>query len=63
MLVMSVGCSLTTVASKLAMYKLDLVAVHEIRWNNAGSEPADGYTFFYGNANHHLKRQASLYIR
>jgi hypothetical protein len=34
----------------------DPVAVQEVRWNKAGSQPADGYTFFYGNtnANRHL---------
>jgi len=47
------------VESKLEKYKLDLVAVEEVRWDKGGSEPADDYTctFLYGhgNANHHIK--------
>jgi hypothetical protein len=32
------------------------VAVKEVRWDEGGSQPADDYTFLYGNgnANHHL---------
>jgi exonuclease III len=43
------------VASGLAKYSLDLVAVQETRWNKSGSQPADDYTFFHGNgnSNHH----------
>jgi hypothetical protein len=50
------GDSLKTAASKLAKYKLDLVAVHEARWDSGGIEPADNYTFLYrnGNAIHQL---------
>jgi len=33
--------SLNTVASELAKFKLDLVAVGEVRWENVGSEPLD----------------------
>jgi hypothetical protein len=48
--------SLITVASELAKYKLDLVAVQECRWVEDGSQPADDYIFFdgNGNVNHHL---------
>jgi len=48
---------LKTAASKLPNYNLDLVAVQEVRWVEGGSQPADDYTFFYGNgnANHHLE--------
>jgi hypothetical protein len=47
-----------TTASKLAKYKLDLVAVQEVRWYKGGSQPVDNYTFFYGNgnANYHRDR-------
>jgi hypothetical protein len=47
--------SLTTVASKISKYKLDLVGV-QIRWDSGGTEPAGKYTFFYdkGNENHEL---------
>jgi hypothetical protein len=48
--------SLKTLARKLAKYKLDLVAVQNIRWDEGGSQPADDYIFFYGDGNaiHHL---------
>jgi hypothetical protein len=48
--------SLKTISSELAKYNLDLVAVQEVRWVEGGSQPADDYTFFYGNwnANHQL---------
>jgi hypothetical protein len=39
------------VASKLAKYNLDLVAVQEVRWDKGGSEPAGDYTFLCGNGN------------
>jgi hypothetical protein len=37
----------------MAKYSLDLMAVQEVRWGKVGSEPADDYTFFYGNENYH----------
>jgi hypothetical protein len=48
--------SLKTEASELAKCYLDLVAVQESRLDEVGSQPADGYTFLYGNGsvNHHL---------
>jgi hypothetical protein len=48
--------SLKTVSGELAKYKLHLVGVQEVRWDKGGTEPADNYTFFYGNRNadHHL---------
>jgi len=42
---------LETAASELEKYNLHLVAVQEVRWDNGGSQPADNYTFFYGNGN------------
>jgi hypothetical protein len=44
------------VAEEISKYKLDLVAVWEVRWDGSGTEPADEYTFFYGkgNKNHEL---------
>jgi hypothetical protein len=43
--------SLKTAASKLAKYNFNLVAVQEVKWDKGGSQPADNYTFFYGNGN------------
>jgi hypothetical protein len=47
---------LKTVLGELAKYKLDLVEVQEVRWDEGGTEPVGDYTFFYGNGNadHHL---------
>jgi hypothetical protein len=44
-------------AKELAMKNLDSVGVKQVRWDRSGNEPADDYTFVYGdeNANHHLK--------
>jgi hypothetical protein len=48
--------SLRTVVEEISKYKLDLVGVHEVRWDRRGMEPAERYTFFYGkeNENHEL---------
>jgi hypothetical protein len=48
--------SLRPVAEEISKYKLDLVGVHEVRWEGSGTEPASEYTFFYGkgNENHEL---------
>ena len=48
--------SLTAAARELAIYKLDLVGVHEVKWDNGGTVSAGDCIFFYGkrNANHQL---------
>jgi hypothetical protein len=48
--------SLKTVASEVAKYNLDLVAVQDARWGEGGSQPAGDYPVSYenGNANHKL---------
>jgi exonuclease III len=43
--------SLTTVVWELRKYKLDLVGAQEVRWEKAGTEWAEDYTFFYGQGN------------
>jgi hypothetical protein len=55
--------SLKTVASELAKYNVDLVAVHEVRSIEGGSQPADDYKFFYGNgnANYHIEASSFVY--
>jgi hypothetical protein len=42
---------LRTVAEEVSKYNLDLVGVHEVRWDRGGTEPAGQYTFFYGKRN------------
>ena len=48
--------SLTATVRELARYKLDLVGVQEVRWNNGGTIRAGDYNFFCrkGNKNHQL---------
>jgi len=41
--------SLDSVARELAKYNFDVVAVQYVRWDEDGSQPADGYTFLYGS--------------
>jgi hypothetical protein len=38
-------------ARELARYKLDLVAVQELRWNKGGTVKAGDYSFFCGKEN------------
>jgi hypothetical protein len=43
--------TLMTTAKWIPKYKLDLVGVHEVRWDGGGTEPAGEYTFLYGKGN------------
>jgi hypothetical protein len=45
-----------TVSRDLSKYKLHLVEVQEVGWEDSGTELAGEYTFFYGkgNENHEL---------
>jgi hypothetical protein len=43
--------SLMTVLRELSIYKLDLVAVQELRWEGGGTELVGEYTLFYRNRN------------
>ena len=43
--------SLTAAARELAIHKLDLVGVREVRWDKGGMVSAGDYNFFYGNGN------------
>ena len=40
--------SLTTVARKLARYRLDLAGVQEVRWDKGGLARAEDYTLLHG---------------
>jgi len=48
--------SLTAATRELARYKLDLVGVQEVRWDEGGTVRPGNYNFFYGkgNENHQL---------
>jgi exonuclease III len=38
--------SLVTISKKLLKYKLDLVGVQEVRWEDGGTEPSGEYTSY-----------------
>ena len=48
--------ALMAAARELAIYKLDLVDLQEVRWGKEGTVKAWDYSFFYGkgNENHQL---------
>jgi exonuclease III len=43
--------AIKSVVVELEKYKLDLVAVQEVRWEGEGYETVVNYTFFYGKGN------------
>jgi hypothetical protein len=45
-----------TVLREPSRYRLDLLGVQEVRWEDSGTAPAGEYTLFYrkGNENHEL---------
>jgi exonuclease III len=48
--------TLMTFSRELSRYRLDLVGVQEVRWEDSGTKPPGEYKFFYGkgNENHDL---------
>ena len=46
--------SITAATRKVGRYKLDLMGVHEVRWDRGGMVRAGDYNFFYrkGKENH-----------
>jgi hypothetical protein len=54
--------SLTAAARELARYKLDLVGVHEVRWDRGCTLRAGDCNFFYGRENKNINwEQEFLY--
>jgi hypothetical protein len=54
--------SLRAVAEELSIYKLDLLAVQEVRWDRGGTEPAVQYTYFYGKGNGNYELGAGFFV-
>jgi hypothetical protein len=52
------------ILKELARYKLDLVGVHEVRWEGGGTKPAGEYKFFffYGKRNENQKLPTSFFV-
>jgi hypothetical protein len=57
--------SLMTVSRELSNYKLELVGVQEVRWEDGGTEPAAEYTVFCrkGNETHELSTGIFVHMR
>ena len=56
--------SLTAAARELAIYKLDLLGVQEVRWNKGGIVRAGDYNFYYGKGNENRQlRKGFLYTK
>jgi hypothetical protein len=54
--------SLTTDARELARYKLDLVGVQEVSWDEGGTVRSGDYICFYGRENKNLQLGTGFFV-
>ena len=57
-----VGQVPTIAARELAIYKLDLVGVQEVRWDKGGMVRAGDYDYFYGNGNENHQLGTEFFV-
>jgi hypothetical protein len=50
------------VSKELSKYKLDLVRVQEVRWEDGGTELAVEYTYFYGKESENYELDTSFFV-
>jgi hypothetical protein len=54
--------SLRAAAQEISEYRLDLVGVQEIKWDEDANEPAGEYTFFYEKRNENYDLGTGFFI-
>jgi hypothetical protein len=53
----------TSVVRELVRYKLDLVGVQDVRWDEGGTVRKEDYIFFYGKENEKYQLGTGFFVR
>ena len=56
------GSITAAAARELARYKLDLVGVQEVRWDDGGTVTAGDFNFFYGKRNEYYQLGTGFFV-